>query len=254
MLFDDKRLTPCLGQAMRAVTGGNFAGLSRGTFLVVLLGLLNCAPALANPLSADTTSSPVDERPQSDMAGALRILHIGAPSPSLSAASAGAGISIDRAGDLAGRPLALLVKPGSRAPALLGGKPGSGSTRRELSFPGAGKRVTSGYGARWDPLGAGWRSHSGVDLAAAYGTPVVASGNGVVAGARWQGGYGLLVTLDHGGGVETRYAHLSRLSVYEGQQVRKGDVVGFVGSTGRSTGAHLHYEVRENGRSVDPLQ
>jgi len=101
-------------------------------------------------------------------------------------------------------------------------------------------------------LGAGWRTHSGIDLAAAYGSPVVASANGTVEVAGWQGGYGLLVELDHGGGVETRYGHLSKLAVQPGQQVKRGDLVGFVGSTGRSTGAHLHYEVRENGRAVDP--
>ncbi|QEA17468.1 M23 family metallopeptidase [Novosphingobium ginsenosidimutans] len=154
---------------------------------------------------------------------------------------------IGRAADLEGRSLTLVVKPGSTL------KLGGGSAKRDLLPQTSSRRVTSGYGLRWDPLGAGWRAHAGVDLAAAYGSPVVASANGRVSAARWQGGYGLLVALDHGAGVETRYGHLSQLSVQEGQVVKKGDVIGYVGSTGRSTGPHLHYEVREGGRAVDPI-
>lgn len=96
------------------------------------------------------------------------------------------------------------------------------------------------------------RAHSGVDLAASYGTPIVATSDGVVGTADWAGGYGLLVALDHGGGLQTRYGHMSRLNVAAGQKVRKGEVIGFVGSTGRSTGAHLHYEIRINGQAINP--
>lgn len=96
--------------------------------------------------------------------------------------------------------------------------------------------------------------HSGADLAARAGTSVRATADGVVGTAGWQGGYGLLVKLRHEGGYETRYGHMSRVIVMPGQVVTKGQVIGFVGSTGRSTGPHLHYEVRHNGKVDDPLR
>ena len=92
-----------------------------------------------------------------------------------------------------------------------------------------------------------------MDLAAPYGSPIVATADGVIGTAGWSGGYGLLVAISHGDGVQTRYGHLSRLNVAAGQQVRRGDVIGFVGSTGESTGPHVHYEVRVNGTAIDPL-
>lgn len=113
-------------------------------------------------------------------------------------------------------------------------------------------RITSPYGFRRDPFGGGGEFHPGIDLAAAAGSPIRATSDGVVGVAGWAGGYGQMVALELGGGVEARYGHMSRLNVTAGQQVHQGDVLGFVGSTGRSTGAHLHYEVRVNGRPVNP--
>lgn len=113
--------------------------------------------------------------------------------------------------------------------------------------------LTSGYGMRVHPVLGGRRAHKGIDLAAATGTPIRASADGVVEKADWFGGYGLFVELDHGGAMETRYGHMSRVAVAEGQQVRKGDIIGYVGTTGRSTGPHLHYEVRVNGEAVNPV-
>ncbi|MBA4355719.1 MAG: M23 family peptidase [Novosphingobium sp.] len=113
--------------------------------------------------------------------------------------------------------------------------------------------LSSGYGMRNHPVLGGRRAHKGIDLAAATGTPIRASADGVVEKAEWFGGYGLFVELDHGGAMETRYGHMSRVAVAEGQQVRKGDVIGYVGSTGRSTGPHLHYEVRVAGEAVNPV-
>ena len=84
--------------------------------------------------------------------------------------------------------------------------------------------------------------------------PIVATGDGTVGSAGWSGGYGLMVAIAHGDGVQSRYAHMSRLAVAPGQKVRQGDVIGYVGSTGRSTGPHLHYEVRVGGVAVDPLR
>jgi murein DD-endopeptidase MepM/ murein hydrolase activator NlpD len=114
-------------------------------------------------------------------------------------------------------------------------------------------RLTSGFGMRAHPIRGGVRAHSGVDLAAPYGSPIVATGDGVVGAAGWSGGYGLLVAISHGDGVQTRYGHMSRLNVSAGQEVRRGDVIGFVGSTGQSTGPHVHYEVRVDGVATDPL-
>ena len=98
------------------------------------------------------------------------------------------------------------------------------------------------------------KQHEGIDIAAAHGSQVRAVAAGKVAYADWAGSYGLLVTIDHGGGIETRYAHNSRLDVKPGDRVSAGQVIARVGSTGRSTGPHLHFEVRVNGEPVDPMQ
>lgn len=105
---------------------------------------------------------------------------------------------------------------------------------------------------RQHPILGVWRAHSGLDLAAAYGSPIVATSDGVVSSAGLHGGYGLLVTLDHGAGLQTRYGHMSRLNVAPGQMARKGDVIGYVGSSGLATGPHLHYEIRLNGQPINP--
>jgi len=96
--------------------------------------------------------------------------------------------------------------------------------------------------------------HEGIDIAAPYGTRIVAPAEGRVIEVGWQEGYGLMVVIDHGYGVETRYAHMSRTAAQVGQVVSRGDLLGYVGSTGLATGPHLHYEVRVNGRPVDPLK
>lgn len=114
-------------------------------------------------------------------------------------------------------------------------------------------RLTGAFGWRADPMHGATRFHSGVDLAAQAGSPIRATSDGLVASAGWSGNYGYMVVLDHGNGVETRYAHMSVISVEARQPVKQGDVVGLVGSTGRSTGPHLHYEVRIDGRATNPL-
>lgn len=119
-------------------------------------------------------------------------------------------------------------------------------------MPVSARALTSGFGMRQHPIFGTLRVHSGVDLAASFGSPIVATSDGVVNTASWAGGYGLLVALDHGKGLQTRYGHMSRLNVVAGQQVRKGDVIGYVGSTGASTGPHLHYEIRIDGQPVNP--
>ena len=114
-------------------------------------------------------------------------------------------------------------------------------------WPAAGY-VSSPYGLRFN----GTEFHQGIDIAADMGTPIVATADGVVTAAGWNGGYGNMVDVDHGGGIVTRYGHASAVAVTVGQQVRRGEVIAYVGSTGRSTGPHVHYEVRVNGAPVNP--
>jgi len=114
-------------------------------------------------------------------------------------------------------------------------------------------RFTSPFGFRRDPKGAGRRMHSGTDFAGPRGTPISAAGDGTVIKAGWQGGYGNTVVIRHAFGVETLYAHMSQIRVKTGQTVSRGDRIGDMGSTGRSTGNHLHYEVHVNGRPTNPM-
>jgi murein DD-endopeptidase MepM/ murein hydrolase activator NlpD len=118
--------------------------------------------------------------------------------------------------------------------------------------PVAGFRLSSDFGEREHPVLGGTRMHKGLDLAVASGTPVLAPADGVVERASWFSSYGNFIEIAHGGNMETRYGHLSGYNVVAGQRVHKGDVIGYVGSTGRSTGPHLHYEVRIGGEAVDP--
>ncbi|WP_230292059.1 M23 family metallopeptidase [Croceicoccus sp. Ery5] len=113
-------------------------------------------------------------------------------------------------------------------------------------------RFSSSYGSRIHPVTGRRANHKGIDMAAPSGTPIYATADGTVDMAQWFGGYGNFIKIEHGGDLETRYGHLSKLNVRPGQDVKKGDLIGFVGSTGRSTGPHLHYEVRIAGEAVDP--
>lgn len=112
--------------------------------------------------------------------------------------------------------------------------------------------VTSRFGGRQSPFGYGSDWHPGIDIANSYGSPIVATADGVVTSAGWNGGYGLFVEIEHGNGISTAYGHSSQLAVQAGQTVKKGDVIAYMGSTGASTGPHVHYEVRVNGRQVNP--
>ncbi|MEO7240749.1 MAG: M23 family metallopeptidase [Sphingomicrobium sp.] len=113
---------------------------------------------------------------------------------------------------------------------------------------------TSGFGVRSDPFQARAAMHPGIDLAGASGTPIYATADGIVLRAGWNsGGYGNLVELDHGRGIATRYGHMSAVLVAAGDRVHRGQQIGRMGSTGRSTGCHLHYEVRIDGRPVNPI-
>ena len=126
--------------------------------------------------------------------------------------------------------------------------------RLPFSVPVRGTyRNTSGFGYRNDPFNGSRRLHAGVDFAGARGTHIVAGGDGTVVFAGRQSGYGLMVEVDHGFGITTRYAHMTRLAVSEGERVSRGEHIGDMGCTGRCTGTHLHYEVRRNGDPVNPM-
>jgi murein DD-endopeptidase MepM/ murein hydrolase activator NlpD len=113
---------------------------------------------------------------------------------------------------------------------------------------------TSGFGVRSDPFHAGAAMHPGIDLAGRYGTPIYATADGTVLRAGWNsGGYGNLIEIDHGRGITTRFGHLSAILIRAGDKITRGQLIGRMGSTGRSTGNHLHYEVRIDGRPVNPI-
>jgi murein DD-endopeptidase MepM/ murein hydrolase activator NlpD len=113
--------------------------------------------------------------------------------------------------------------------------------------------LTSYFGNRRDPITKDPDFHPGLDISADYGQPVLATADATVSSAAPNGAYGNMVTLDHGYGIVTKYGHLSRFAVMGGQRVKRGDVIGYVGSTGRSTGAHIHYEIWMNGHLTNPM-
>lgn len=124
-----------------------------------------------------------------------------------------------------------------------------------LSHPVRGSyRYTSGFGGRRDPKNGGWRQHNGTDMAGALGTTIVSTADGVVSFAGRQSGYGRLIKIKHKQGYETFYAHLHRIHVKVGQRISRGQKIGAMGNSGRSTGVHLHYEVRKNGKPTNPMK
>ena len=135
--------------------------------------------------------------------------------------------------------------------------PGVAPAKVSVSIPSRmpldGAQLTSSYGMRDHPILRKRARHTGVDLAAPTGTPIYATADGYVQMAEWFSSYGKFIKIGHGNQLETRYAHLSRIAVSEGDMVKKGDLIGYVGSTGRSTGPHLHYEVRIAGEAVNPI-
>src|SRR6185436_17696139 len=127
-----------------------------------------------------------------------------------------------------------------------GGSGGGSPSAAGFIWPVNGT-LTSGFGWRWG------RMHEGIDIAAPTGTPISAAASGTVIYAGWMGGYGNLVVIDHGNGLATAYGHQSSIAVGSGTYVSQGQTIGYVGSTGHSTGPHVHFEVRVNGSPVDPL-
>lgn len=161
---------------------------------------------------------------------------------SLSAAEESAleGLILERERELAAQ---------RRAAGIAGGV--ESGTPGMFSWPVTGT-ITSPFGWRSNPFGGGPEFHQGLDIAAPMGTTVTAAAGGTVIMAQWYGGYGNYILIDHGAGFSTGYGHLSAMYVSSGQSVQRGQAIGAVGSTGQSTGPHLHFEVRIAGKPVDP--
>ncbi len=156
----------------------------------------------------------------------------------------GRGLAVD----MSVAPAADQARPPISAPT---NTPVTAPSQRET--PRAGLRLSSRYGLRRDPLHGRHRMHHGVDIPGRRGTQVQASAAGRVHFAGVAGGYGRMVEIEHGDGVTTRYAHLDQILVPQGGMVSQGDTIGLMGATGRATGDHLHFEIRRNGQSIDPL-
>lgn len=215
---------------MHGAKQGNSAGGPRRIGTAIVAGCLLLATL---PCPASARSTTVDAR-------ADNLTATGDAAP---AEAVPARVIFGRALDLDGqRPVQAFQKPSEMTSASPG-----------VARGGSSARITSGFGMRQHPMLGGRRAHLGVDMAAPTGSAVLSPDAATVQAAGWQGGYGLMVTLLHGNGMVTRYAHLSRISVAPGQRIGKGSVIGLVGSTGRSTGAHLHYETWVNGQPVNPL-
>ncbi len=223
------------------------------------------APAIArasHPLPIAGSSHPLPIAGAQPTAAIASASHpVAGAAPAIASAShpiAGAAPTI--AGSLSGQPIhdattvtritrVTYPAPGNHAAAALSAAPSTEAPRFVLPVTG---RPSSGYGLRTDPIHGGTVNHTGFDLAAAAGTEVAAAARGTVVHAGPAGTYGNLVTLRHDDGFETRYAHLSEVDVKVGEVVESGAEIGKVGSTGRSTGPHLHFEVRQDGKSIDP--
>ncbi len=154
--------------------------------------------------------------------------------------------------DTAGQQVRQMQQVSSKAYASASGGVNAVSSTTPSIWPVTGT-ITSNFGYRGNPIGGGTGFHEGLDIAVDYGTPVRATASGKVSMAGWVDGYGNLVEIDHGNGFVTRYGHNSMLLVVQGQEVKAGDIISLAGSTGRSTGPHVHYEVRVNGTPTDPL-
>lgn len=136
------------------------------------------------------------------------------------------------------------------------GRTDAGPAKTNVSIPSINPvevmRFSSQYGYRTDPFQGRRKNHKGLDIPGPVGTPIYATADGIVGRAQWVSGYGKYVEVEHGNAIQTRYGHLSAMNVVSGQRVKQGEVIGFMGSTGRSTGSHLHYEVRIAGEPVNP--
>ena len=224
---DSKRFTGRVGPDLSASLAAAGVPERQGRDYVAVLGR---AIALANGLSVDDRFDLVVEREPGGTLGQL--LYVG----------------LDR---VARADVELLKWTDGKSVIWVNGDGVGGEDSARIGLPVHG-RLTSGFGERFHPILGYRRFHAGLDLAARAGTPIVAAADGRVTSAGWHGGYGEEVEIAHNGGLETRYGHMSRIAASIGQVVRKGQLIGWVGSTGLSTGPHVHFEVMRNGRPVNP--
>lgn len=244
------------------MSGAFFASLRRAGSCTasIYVGFVAAILSPSAALAAPAALRPVDHGPIAILTAANAVEgHVGSvvadntDSDDGNAVVSGRVITFGRALDLQGTPLVLrahLVQVSGKG--LFPSGLYTGPFVRPAGLPVRASNVSSGFGTRWHPLLGGYRFHAGIDLVAPAGTQILATSPGVVTEAGWCGGYGLCVTIDHGDGYHTLYGHLSGLEVSAGQRVQSGQRLGQVGSTGQSTGPHLHYEVRINGRPIDP--
>lgn len=157
--------------------------------------------------------------------------------------------------ETAGPNAAIIIKKGPAATLQqqLAAQPAASALATTPSIWPVYGTITSGFGWRSSPLESSSELHQGLDIAVGTGTPVVATADGKVVLSGWGGGYGNLVKIDHGNGLETLYGHNDKVAVTVGQEVKKGQIISYAGSTGNSTGPHVHYEIRKNGTAVDPM-
>lgn len=229
------------------------------TGLVLLAHPANAEDAVPGALTASSSAASASVIPDQEAASQPRVF-IDQPVGTVAIGQAGSVAGSARYAQRTGGEGSGVVRFSSRRPSIYSSiaaatgpvsGPVSGTAPNGLPIGG---RLTSTFGHRINPVSGRAQTHAGVDLAAATGSAVATTGDGVVRFAGAAGNYGLLVVVDHGGGMESRYAHLSRIGVAPGQRVTRGQVVGLVGSTGRSTGPHLHYEVRSGGQALNPLR
>jgi murein DD-endopeptidase MepM/ murein hydrolase activator NlpD len=225
---DSRRFTGRVGGDLSASLLAAGVPEAQGREYVAILGK---AIPLADGLSVDDRFDLVLERTPDGRAGQL--LYVG----------------LDR---VARADVELLKWTDGRQVIWVNGDGVGGEDQSRMGLPVHG-RLTSGFGERFHPILGYMRFHKGADLAAPAGTPIVAAADGKVVGAGWHGGYGQLVQIAHADGLETNYGHMSRVAARIGEFVHKGEVIGYVGSTGLSTGPHVHFEVTRNGRPVNPL-
>ena len=156
--------------------------------------------------------------------------------------------------DVAGSPSFAFAFDGANGQGGFYDDRGRSLRRAFLRAPLRFSHISSRFGGRFHPILRRWRTHEGTDYAAAFGTPVRATADGIVTEAGRNGGYGNLVELRHANGIQTRYGHLSRFAagLHQGQRVHQDQIIGYVGATGLATGPHLHYEFRVNGRATNP--
>jgi murein DD-endopeptidase MepM/ murein hydrolase activator NlpD len=221
-----------------------------------LTAALVAAPSLASPAAASTNVSadaaPVDlDAPDVDVEGAEGQAAVAAADATASVAA------------LASPALAARVRPAAETgdthfqSLFTAWQQMDGPATQAISIPSRrpvdAMALTSSFGVRSDPFNGRRARHNGIDIPGPIGTPVYATADGTVGRAQRLGGYGNYIEIDHGTQIQTRYGHLSAIGVVSGQRVHRGDLIGYVGSTGRSTGPHLHYEVRIAGAPVNPI-